>query len=97
MNEQKNLTGYPSIDKPWLKYYSDEAINAPLPKATIYEHLLSCNITHMSRHAINYFGKQITYQELFDNTEKATAAFSSIGVKKGDAVVLCMLSMPETV
>ena len=38
MQEQK-LTGYPSIDKPWLKYYSEEAINAPLPECTIYEYL----------------------------------------------------------
>lgn len=29
MNE--NMTGYPSIDRPWLKYYSEEAIHAPLP------------------------------------------------------------------
>lgn len=28
MSEQK-LTGYPSIDKPWLKYYSEEAILTP--------------------------------------------------------------------
>lgn len=28
----QNMTGYPSIDKPWLKYYSEEAINAPLPE-----------------------------------------------------------------
>ena len=26
-----NLTGYPSIDKPWLKYYSKEAIEAEMP------------------------------------------------------------------
>ena len=32
-------TGYPSIDKPWLKYYSEEAINAELPECTIYEYL----------------------------------------------------------
>ena len=25
------LTGYPSLDKPWLKYFSKEAINTPLP------------------------------------------------------------------
>jgi len=25
INERK-LTGYPSIDEPWLKYYSEEAI-----------------------------------------------------------------------
>lgn len=23
--EEKKLTGYPSIDKPWLKYYKDNA------------------------------------------------------------------------
>ena len=23
--EEKNLTGYPSIDKPWLKYYKHDA------------------------------------------------------------------------
>lgn len=22
--------GYPSIDKPWLKYYPEEAINSPI-------------------------------------------------------------------
>ena len=28
MPTEKILTGYPSIDKPWLKYYSEEEINA---------------------------------------------------------------------
>jgi hypothetical protein len=37
--EEKKLTGYPSIDKPWLKYYSEEAINTPLPECTMYEYL----------------------------------------------------------
>lgn len=32
---EKELTGYPSIDKPWLKYYSEEAINAQIPQCTI--------------------------------------------------------------
>lgn len=27
MTTEKKLTGYPSIDKPWLKFYSEEAIN----------------------------------------------------------------------
>lgn len=34
MTEEKKLTGYPSIDKPWIKYYSEEAINAKLPEST---------------------------------------------------------------
>ncbi len=30
MLTEKKLTGYPSIDKPWLKYYKQEYIDAPL-------------------------------------------------------------------
>ncbi len=39
----ENIIGYPSIDKPWLKYYSEEAINAPLPECTIYEYMFENN------------------------------------------------------
>ena len=27
---RNEMTGYPSIDRPWLKYYSDEAINVEI-------------------------------------------------------------------
>ena len=67
MEEQKKLTGYPSIDKPWLKYYSEEANNAPLPECTIYEYLWENNKDHLDDIAIDYFGHKITYHTLFDN------------------------------
>lgn len=31
--QRNNLIGYPSIDKSRLKYYSEVAINAPLPES----------------------------------------------------------------
>lgn len=37
---EKELTSYPSIDKPWLKYYTDDVINAHLPECTIYEYFV---------------------------------------------------------
>ena len=46
---KKELTGYPSIDKPWLKYYSEEAINAPLPECTICEYMKERNIRDVKR------------------------------------------------
>ena len=36
MPGEKELIGYPSIDKLWLKYYSEEAITARLPECTTY-------------------------------------------------------------
>ena len=37
------LTGFPSIDKPWLKYYSEEAIHTPLPQKTLCRYLYENN------------------------------------------------------
>ena len=54
-------TGYPSIDKPWLKYYSEEAINAPLPECTIYEYMFENNKNYPSDIAILCLGRKITY------------------------------------
>ena len=97
MPTEKKLTGYPSIDKPWLKYYSEEAINAPLPECTIYEYLWENNKDHLDDIALIYFGKKITYGELFENIDKAARAFAAIGIKNNDIVVLCTLNTPEMI
>lgn len=93
----KELTGYPSIDKPWLKYYSEEAINAPLPEYTIYEYLWENNKDHLDDVALNYFDRKITFKELFDNIEKAAKGFAALGVKKGDIIVMATVTIPETI
>ena len=40
---ERNLTGYPSIDRPWRKYYSEEALNALLPEGSMYDYMTACN------------------------------------------------------
>ena len=37
MRAEHELTGFPSVDKPWLKYYSEEAIWEKLPACTMYD------------------------------------------------------------
>ena len=97
MPENKPLTGYPSIDKPWLKYYSEEAINAPLPECTIYEYLWENNKDHPNDIALIYYDRKITYRELFENIDLVARSFATIGVKENDVVTLLMLNQPETV
>lgn len=96
MQNQK-LTGYPSIDKPWLKYYSKEAINASLPECTMYEYLWNSNKMHLKDTAIEYWGRKITYKELFENIDATAKAFTSIGVRAGDIVPIMAVNMPEVV
>lgn len=94
---EKELTGYPSIDKPWLKYYSEEAINAKLPECTIYEYLWGNNKDHLDDVALNYFDRKITFGEMFENIEKAAKSFSAIGLKQGDIIIMATVTTPETV
>lgn len=95
--EEKKLTGYPSIDKPWLKYYSEEAINAPLPECTMYEYIWKRNQDNLGRTAINYYGTNISYGNFFKKVSEVASALENIGVKAGDMVTVCMINSPETV
>ena len=97
MNVLESKTGYPSKDKPWLKYYKEEEINTVLSPATIYEFLWDNNKDHLNEIAINYYDNLITYKELFENIEKAASAFYRLGVRKGDIVIMATLTTPETV
>lgn len=97
MTTEKKLTGYPSIDKPWLKYYSEEAINAKLPECTIYEYLWENNKKHLEDIAMVYVGRKIKYKELFYNTDKIANAFSCEGIGEGDIVTIIAPSIPEII
>lgn len=97
MPTEKKLTGYPSIDKPWLKYYTEEAINAKPPKCSIYQNIYDGNADHFSDVALLFFGKKITYKQLFAEVDKTAKAFVANGVQCGENVVLCMPAVPETI
>ena len=96
MNEQ-NMTGYPSIDKPWLKYYSEEALTAALPEGSMYDYMTACNAGRMDETALNYFGRKITHRQLQAEIDRCARALIACGVKAGDVVSLCLLAMPEMI
>lgn len=95
--KQKQPTGYPSIDKPWLKYYDEQAWVLQLPQQSLYEHIYSRNKDNMSSNALMYFGKRITYKEMFHEIDIVASAFASIGVKEGEIVSFLMPTIPETI
>lgn len=94
---REGMTGYPSIDKPWLKYYSEESINAILPECTIYEYLYNSNKDYQSNTALNYFDNKISFAQVFSNIETAAKAFQNNGVNAGDIVTIASVTTPETI
>ena len=76
----------PSVEKSWLKYFSEEAREASVPQNTIYRHLRENNENGRGDTALNYFGRKISYGMLLDEVDKAAGAFAAAGIKKGDIV-----------
>ena len=91
------MTGYASIDKPWLKYYPQYLIEKELPKNTMYEYILKGNNFYPNRVALNYFNNKITYSELIEKIDIVARSFLELGVKKGDIITISMPTLPEFV
>lgn len=95
--EFNRLSGYPSIDRPWLKYYSKEAIKASFPECTVWKNIYERNKEHLTDAALLYFGKKISYRKLFSEIDKTAKALTHLGVKNGDNVAICMPAVPEAI
>ena len=93
----EKMTGKPSIDKPWLKYYDEEVLNKKLPEKTIYEYITENNKKYPNRIALNYFGKKITYGQLLKNIDQTARAFRAYGIREGNIVTICLPTIPETI
>ncbi len=97
MIQEKQQTGFPSLDKPWLKYYDKEVINATLPKATLYNYLLNNTIEFQDKIAINYYNKNYTYRDIINQINITASALENLGVRKGEIVTICTINSPETI
>jgi len=80
---------------PWEKYYSAEDMVVEPEDISIYQFIRNRAEDHMDSVAIEYFGEEITYGELFQNIDTAARAFLANGVRKGDIVTILSANVPE--
>lgn len=93
---KKEMTGYPSIDKPWLKYYDKEKFNYAFPKMNIYRYFCQQTKDCDDNIAMTYFGREITYAEMFKHIEDAAQMLTAVGVQSGNRILYLMPNIPET-
>lgn len=91
------ITGYASIDRPWLKYYEKIGITKEIPKVKAYDLIHNKYANNKELISLNYFGKKITYYEMFNNIEMVAKSLKKIGVQKGDIVLMALPTIPEMV
>ena len=91
-------TGFPSIDKPWLKFFSQDVIDTKLPSQTMFEYIYEANKDRGDSIALEYMDmKPVTFNELWENIEVAAKALTALGVKVGEIVTVAMPNTPEFV
>lgn len=95
MNQTPALTGKPSVDKPWMKFYPQMLLDMiQRPQCTILKYLKD-HCPGMDVAAIEYYGEEVKWQKIFDQTEQIARAMRAIGLKEGDQIPVFFRLVPE--
>lgn len=88
-------TGYPSIDKPWMKYYEGRKCFFVNPEQTLFDFAYEANKDFLDTTAIEYLGRKITYRSFFNTIEKCKDNLAALGIGKGDIITVQSLAVPQ--
>ena len=86
----KNLTGYPSIDKPQNNGYSFTAKHPIIPNMSVYNSIKLINTLYGKKDAIDCIDLTANYDQLFSDSVTISRALKELGAKKGDIISVCM-------
>ena len=95
LDKEKKITGYATIDKPWQKYYSKEAITASIPELTAYQYMVSQNQDNLKTKAINYYGKKINFKDFIEKIDETSRRLYNLGISEGEVVTVISVANPE--
>jgi long-chain acyl-CoA synthetase len=86
------------INRIWLKHY-DEGVrpNIDYPEIPLYQLLEDTAKKYPDKTALIFFGKKITYRELDEMSDRIAGFLKSLGIKKGDRVILDLPNVPQYV
>ena len=92
----KENTGYPHIDKPWMKYYDEELAKKEDPKVNLTQYLKDKTVGLGSKIESSYYGKEKTYDEFWNQVDNASKVLNDFDVKKYDRIMYLVPNIPES-
>lgn len=91
---KKILSGYASIDKPWLDKYPEFLFAQRKYYRSINENLREV-WADKDKCIINYYDNQIKAGKFFERVDDVAKSLYALGVKEGDAIITSLESVPE--
>ena len=67
------------------------------PSATMYEMICRMRDQHPGEIAYEFYGKKTSYKAFVSRIDRAARAFLAFGIRKGDAVTICMPNVPQAI
>jgi len=94
-----NASGGPSDApefRPWLKHYDPQVRpHLTYPRIPLYRILDETAVKHPTDSCTNFFGKQLTYHQIKQLSDRFAASIRRMGIRKGDRVVLLLPNSPQ--
>lgn len=94
MTDNKVLTGYPHIDKPWMKYYSKD-IHVEYPEGNITEYVYNKCLGREDLIDDTYYTRDYTYGESIERIDSASKALWGLGARKNDKILCMVPNLPS--
>ena len=85
----------PDKNAPWLRFYDDIPHHLDYPDATLYAMVKSMAQKYPHAAAYEFMGAETDYAEFDEHILKTAAAFSAMGIKRGDRVTLALPNIPQ--
>jgi long-chain acyl-CoA synthetase len=84
------------LSKPWLKFYDPRTpATVDVPTLSVPQAFEEAARRWPERTAVVFYGREIKYRELLEGADRLAAAFTDLGVRKGDRVALYLLNSPQ--
>lgn len=82
--------------RPWFKYYDPEVPHhLTYPRIPLHSLLDETASKTPSNPCTNFFGKQLTYQQIRDLSDRLASSILNLGLRKRDRVVLMLPNSPQ--
>lgn len=92
---EKELTGYPHIDKPWMQFHNKKLSELADPKTNITQYLKNKTRGLERNIATIYYGRKENYKNFFDDVDNASKVLTELGVKNHDRIMNLVPNIPE--
>ncbi len=97
---EKELTGYASIDRPWIKSYPNvryDLYDSEFSKKTAFELIYPKMRANPEKLAYDFYGRLINNKTVLQNINIAAKCYKNLGIKRDDMVFVLGINTPEMI